>query len=78
MVNEQLPPFPLELRKSAYINRPEENRMGVELMATIKFRKTYGLDVYSGPMEFQSVMKRAWRPWSRGEGNVLFSSVSNF
>ena len=51
MVDEQLPPFPPELRKSAYISRAEENRMGVELVATIKFRKTCGLDVYSDPIE---------------------------
>ena len=51
MVDEQLPPFPPELRKSAYISRAKENRMGVELVATIKFRKTYGLDVYSDPIE---------------------------
>ena len=25
--------------------------MGVELVATIKFRKTYGLDIYSDPIE---------------------------
>ena len=51
MVDERLPPFPPELRKSAYISRAEENRMGVEIVATINFRETYGLDVYSDPIE---------------------------
>ncbi|KAF8156095.1 hypothetical protein B0H34DRAFT_659364, partial [Crassisporium funariophilum] len=37
LVDERLPPFPPELRKSAYISRAEENRMGVELVATIQY-----------------------------------------
>ncbi len=44
-------PFPPELRKSAYISRAEENRMDVELIATVQFREKYGFEVTSDPPE---------------------------
>jgi hypothetical protein len=49
LVDGCLPPFPPELRKSAYISRAEENRMEVELVATVQFREKYGFDVTSDP-----------------------------
>jgi hypothetical protein len=76
----QLPPFPSELRVSTHISRLEEERMGVELADTTRYRATYNVadsDGLQGPMDVEE--DNRWDPTSgnsRKRATYVFSEAS--
>ncbi|KAF8162739.1 hypothetical protein B0H34DRAFT_805390 [Crassisporium funariophilum] len=83
---ERLPPFPAELRLSAHISRLEEERMGVELANTIRYRTQHDLmnsdaleDPMDDPMNVTVVDDESWDPsgYRKRAASVLSQASSS-
>ena len=77
--DDQLPPFPSELRVSTHISRLEEEWMGVEPADTTWYRTTYNVadsDGLQDPMDVEEDDR--WDPTSRNRKRAasVFSEAS--